>query len=423
MSTLVFGLNHHRTPIDLLERVSLGPAQVEALATRALASGDIDEVLVLSTCNRTEIYAEVSTFHGAVADLTSALTETTGLEADDLAEHLELQYGEAAVAHVFNVAAGLDSMAVGEAQILGQLRTALADGQRAGAVGSSLNSLVQHALRTGKRVRTQTGLEQVSRSLVTTGLALAESGLGDLSHRAVLVIGAGGMSALAAAAALRHGVASLTLVNRTPGKAEALATRLGARWRPISELADALAGADVVISATGSTGLVVSLADGADAQVARAGAPQVYLDLALPHDIAHQVADLRGVTLVGLEQIGRALDDGAELPQVVAARELVAAEVGAHLTERAKQVAGPTVAALRAAAAEVVAREIERLDQRTPDLSEADRAQVHLAVHRVVEKLLHRPTIRVKEMAVDGRIVEYEDAIRQLFDLHKADLP
>ena len=417
MSTLVLGLNHHRTPIEILERVALSVESQTALSTAALESPDIAEVVVISTCNRIEVYAEVSAFHGAVADLTAALTSITGVAADDLVDHLELQYGEAAIAHVFNVAAGLDSMAIGEAQILGQLRDSLSAGQSTGAVGSGLNSLLQQALRTGKQVRTETGLDRVSRSLVEVGLAQAVAELGPLDELTVLVVGAGAMSALSATTAHRLG-ATVTVVSRTEDRARALADRLAATSRPIEELGEALSEADVVLSCTGATGIVVDLPSVAAAQVARAGRPQVYIDLAMPHDVAAEVGSLRGVTRLGLAELGSALGGGEDLAEVRAARSVVADAVTRHLGDRAAQVVVPTVTAMRAAAAEIVAREIERFDQRTPDLTEAQRAEVHLAVHRVVEKLLHRPTVRVKEMAVDGRITEYEDAIRALFDLH-----
>lgn len=417
MSTLVLGLNHHRTPIEVLERVALSVESQTALSTAALESPDIAEVVVISTCNRIEVYAEVSAFHGAVADLTAALASVTGVAADDLVDHLELQYGEAAIAHVFNVAAGLDSMAIGEAQILGQLRDSLSAGQSTGAVGSGLNSLLQQALRTGKQVRTETGLDRVSRSLVEVGLAQAVAELGPLDELTVLVVGAGAMSALSATTAHRLG-ATVTVVSRTEDRARALADRLAATSRPIEELGEALSEADVVLSCTGATGIVVDLPSVAAAQVARAGRPQVYIDLAMPHDVAAEVGSLRGVTRLGLAELGSALGGGEDLAEVRAARSVVADAVTRHLGDRAAQVVVPTVTAMRAAAAEIVAREIERFDQRTPDLTQAQRAEVHLAVHRVVEKLLHRPTVRVKEMAVDGRITEYEDAIRALFDLH-----
>lgn len=417
MSTLVLGLNHRRAPIEMLERVALTADRQASLSAAALESPDIAEVVVVSTCNRVEIYAEVSAFHGAVADLTSALTSVTGIASGDLVDHLELQYGEAAVAHVFNVAAGLDSMAIGEAQILGQLREALAAGQSAGAVGPGLNALLQQALRTGKQVRTGTGLDQVSRSLVDVGLSLAAEELGEVAQLSVLVVGAGAMSGLSATTAARLG-ADVTVVSRTVARARSLADRVGGSCRALDELGEALAAADVVISCTGATGVVVDLPTVATAQVDRGGRPQVYIDLAMPHDVAAEVGTLRGVTRLGLAELGSALGGGGELAEVQAARTVVGDAVTRHLDDRAAQVVAPTVTAIRAAAADIVAREIERFDQRTPDLTEAQRAEVHLAIHRVVEKLLHRPTVRVKEMAVDGRITQYEDAIRALFDLH-----
>lgn len=418
MSLLSFGFNHRRTPISVLERAALDESSRAAIVATAQASPDISEHLVIATCNRTEIYAEVSAFHGAVADLTDALTSSTSITHEDLKEHLDLQYGDAAVAHVFNVAAGLDSMAVGESQILGQLRDALARGQAEGHVGSHLNSLVQQALRTGKRVHSETGLDEVSRSLVTAGLDSAEQHVGPLADAHVLVIGAGSMSALAATTAVRRGVARLTVVNRTHERGVALAERLGGRARPTDELADALADADVVISCTGSTGVAIPLADVADAQIERAGRKQALVDLALPHDVAPEVGELSEIRLVGLGELGDMLGAGGTMPEVAQARSIVGEAVTRHLGARAASIAAPTVRALREAAQQVVEAELARMDQRVPDMSAADREEVGRAVHRIVDKLLHQPTVRAKELAVDGRLGEYEDALRQLFDLH-----
>lgn len=418
MSLLSFGFNHRRTPISVLERAALDEASLRAITATAHASPDISEHLVIATCNRTEVYAEVSAFHGAVADLTDALTSSTAITHDDLREHVDLHYGDAAVAHVFNVAAGLDSMAVGETQILGQLREALARGQSDGHVGSHLNSLVQQALRTGKQVHSETGLDEVSRSLVTAGLDSAELHVGPLADRHVLVIGAGAMSALAATTAVRRGVARLTVVNRTHERAVTLAERLGGRALSADDLGAALAAADVVISCTGSTGLAIGLADVADAQVERAGRKQALIDLALPHDIAHEVADLNGVVRLGLGELGDMLGADGVVPEVEQARTIVGDAVTRHLGSRAASIAAPTVRALRSAAQQVVESELARMDQRTPQMSAADREEVGRAVHRIVDKLLHQPTVRAKELAVDGRLGEYEDALRQLFDLH-----
>ena len=418
MSILSFGINHRRAPMSVLERAALDDERLEELERTADASPDIAEHVFFKATAPTEIYAEVSAFHGAVADLTDALTSATGITREDLKNHLDLNFGEAAVAHVFNVAAGLDSMAVGESQILGQLRASLARAQAGGHVGSHLNALIQQALRTGKRVHSETAIDEVSRSLVGAGLDAAQTHLEGISGAHVLVIGAGSMSALAATTAARRGVGRLTVVNRTHERGHALAERLGGSARHRDELASALAEADVVISCTGAVTRVVGLAEAADAQVDRGGRPQVYLDLALPHDIAHEVAGLTGVARLGLDDLGETLGSDGEPPEVDAARGIVAEAVTKHLGERAASSAAPTVRALRRAAQQVLESELERLHQRTPDMSDAHRHEVDRAVHRVVDKLLHQPTVRAKELAVDGRLGEYEDALRQLFDLH-----
>jgi glutamyl-tRNA reductase len=225
------------------------------------------------------------------------------------------------------------------------------------------------------------------------------------------------MSSLAATTVARKGAAELTIVNRTLGKAERLAARTGARARQLAELPQALALADIVISCTGSTGVVVDLATAGDAQVARGGRPQVYVDLALPHDVAPEVDSLSGVSVAGLGALGTELSAGDTSAQVQQVADLVIGEVAAYLTSRAAETVAPTVAALRSHAADVVAAELNRLDQRLPALDEQTRAEVQLTVHRIVEKLLHTPTVRVKELAVGGQGDDYAQALRELFDL------
>ena len=305
MSLVILGLSHHTAPLPLLEAMSLDADGRRALAASLTGRENLSEALVVSTCNRTEVYAESMTFHGAVTDIADALTEVTGVGREELREHLYVHYEDRAIAHAFTVACGLDSMAVGEAQILGQMRTALRESQKSGHAGPALNTLFQQALRVGKRAHTETGIDAVSVSLVEAGLARAERELGTLRDLKVLVVGAGGMSSLAATTVSRRGAAGLTIVNRTLAKAVRLAERTGGTARPLDELSAALAGADVVISCTGSTGVVVDLATAGDAQVARAGRPQAYIDLALPHDVTPEVASLSGVTLAGPRRAGR----------------------------------------------------------------------------------------------------------------------
>ncbi len=422
MSLVVLGLSHHGAPLSLLESVALDDVARSELEAAVLHSEHVTEAVVLSTCNRTEVYAECLTFHGALVDVTTALGEVCGVDRAILQPHLYVHYGDRGTAHAFTVAAGLDSMAVGEAQILGQVRRALTGAQEHHHVGPALNALFQQALRVGKRVHTETDIDLVSRSLVQAGLARAEAVLGGLGGLSVLVVGAGGMGALATATVARLGALEVVVVNRDPARARSLAHRVGGSARPLTELASALVGADLVISSTGARGRVVTADHVAAALAARGGRPQVYVDLALPHDVDLAVADLPGAVRVGLAELGEDLARAGSAPQVVEAREMVAGEVAAHLTARSVDTVAPTVTALRARAGRLVTEELTRLERRTPGMAVADRDEVRRTIHRVVEKLLHTPTVRVKELARDGQGGDYARALSELFDLDPADV-
>jgi glutamyl-tRNA reductase len=447
MSLLVIGLSHHTAPLSVLEALSERPDRAEAIAGSVLGSATASEAVVLSTCNRLEVYAEVAAFHPAVAAIGEALALAAGIEqdqvvttshaaptdpgealasrAESLADHLYVRFDDAAVAHTFTVACGLDSMAVGEAQVLGQMRDALSTAQQRGQAGESLNSLFQQALRVGKRAHSETDIDRHSVSLVQIALEQATQVLGSLEGRSAAVVGAGAMSGLAAATTRRNGIGGLTIVNRTPERAERLAAATEGTARPWSELPDVLAEADVVITCTGAVGHVVTGADLAEAAARRGGRPQVVVDLALPRDV--EPADtwstpVPSVALLDLQHLGRLLEGRADTTQVVRVRELVTGEVADYLTRRVEKTVAPTVAALRSRAAELVAGEMERLDQRLPGLDEGTRAEIGLAVHRIVEKLLHTPTRRVKEFAMEGSGDDYAAALRELFDLEPKDV-
>ncbi|WP_353952699.1 glutamyl-tRNA reductase [Knoellia sp. S7-12] len=417
MSLLVLGLSHHGAPMELLESAVLDQSARGRLEAAIVSSEHVVEAVVVSTCNRTEVYAEGLTFHGGLADVSEALAAATGVALADLQPHLYVHYEDRGIAHAFCVAAGLDSMAVGEAQILGQLRDALTRAQRRGHVGPALNTLLQQALRVGKRVHTETEIDDVSRSLVGAGLSAARESVGPVEGSRVLVLGAGGMGALAATTVSQAGAASVTIANRSLARAERLAERVGASALPWDARFDALTDADIVISSTGATGVVLTAVEVADAAAARGGRPQVFIDLALPHDVDVAVADLDGITRIGLAELGEMLSHAGDVPQVREARDIVTGEVAAYLTERSAEAVAPTVAALRSRAQEVVDREMDRLERRTPQLADSDRAEVQRAVHRIVEKLLHAPTVRVKEMAQSGQGGSYAKALSELFDL------
>ncbi|AXH97212.1 glutamyl-tRNA reductase [Ornithinimicrobium avium] len=422
MSVLVVGLSHRTAPMELLERAALGAEQARALAMQLHAGDHVEESLVLATCNRLEVVVEAATFHGALVRVGEALAEATGVARQELTPYLYVHHDQRAVAHLFEVACGLDSMAVGESQVLGQLREALRRSQLDRRVGPALNTLLQQALRVGKRAHAETGIDRVSHSLVGVGLALAAEELPSLVSARAVVVGAGAMSGLAVAELRRAGLADLTVVNRTRARADRLAAQHGATAADWSDLPALLGTADLVLTCTGAVGHVV----GADELGrARAGAgttsPLVVLDLALPRDVDPQVATLPEVRLRGLAELRDVLDGApggaARHDAVTAVRELVSAEVAGYLTERRAARLAPTLAALRSRAARVVDAEMARLDQRVPDLPDDERHEVRRTVQRVVDKLLHTPTVRVKELASGPEPADYGQVLRELFDL------
>ncbi|SOD70654.1 glutamyl-tRNA reductase [Jatrophihabitans sp. GAS493] len=415
MSVLVVGLSYQTAPVPVLEKTSVSADDTPKILGELQAAEAISEVLLLSTCNRIEVYADVDRFHPAVAEITNVLARHAGLSVTDLVDHLYVHFAEAAVEHVFSVASGLDSMVVGESQILGQLRLAYANGTAAGTVRTVLHELVQQGLRVGKRVHTDTGIDRAGASIVSVALENASRVLGPLSGKRALIIGAGSMGALAGATLSRLGVRDFVVANRSVEGGQRLAQSLGGRAVTLDHLSDVIADADLIISCTGATGLVVELEHFA----ARAADPQVVLDLALPHDVDPQVATLPGVTYVDLDSL-RA--DGALVSdsEVRLANNIVAQELIAYLKLQQQLAVAPTVSALRERANEVISAELLRLDSRLPALDEATRREVSDAVRRAVEKVLHAPTVRVKELASTPGGDQYAQALRDLFDLDAA---
>ena len=419
MNVLVIGLSHRTAPVSLLERVALSGEALTKLLVDASASEHIAEVAVLSTCNRVELYAVVEKFHGGLADLSEVLCRHTAIGLEQLRPHLYVHYEDRAVQHLFTVACGLDSMVVGESQILGQVRAALAVAQEHGGAGRVLNELVQRALRVGKRARTETGIDRAGRSLVGVGLGRAGQELGGLGGRRALVVGAGSMSALAATLLANENLGELVIANRTYPRAQRLAAGVGGRAIKMEQVPAALADADVVISCTGATELVLDAPMLATAAAARAGRPQFLLDLALPRDIDPAAAALPGVTLLDLEALADADPEGGVPVEVEAVRRIVAAEVAAFAAgQRANQIA-PTVVALRTMADDVVSAEMLRLEAKLPGLDQKQRDEISKAVKRVVDKLMHGPTVRVKELASGPDGEAYATALRELFDLDR----
>jgi glutamyl-tRNA reductase len=429
VSLLVTGITHRSAPVALLESLTVPTGDMPDLLAELLRQPFVREAVVLSTCNRVEVFAEVSAFHGGLTDIGAVLARRAGASPAELAPHLSVHYESDAVRHTFEVASGLDSMVIGEAQILGQLRDAYALAAERDAAGRTLHELMQQALRVGKRAHTETGIDRAGQSVVSAALALT----GDLGGRRALVVGAGSMGALALATLRRAGVVDLQVTNRSPQRAERLAELYDAAAIPFAGLADALRDVDLVVCATASTGVVLHAAAVGD----RSSRPLAVVDLAVPHDVAPEVGALPGVDLVNLERLSHELanpyDNGsASAPQGgtpdrtavaglgadrLAVEEIVAGEVENFLGWLRGGDVAPTVAALRARADELVASELGRLVQRRPDLSDEQRAEVAYTVHRIVQRLLHAPTVRARELAAGPGGDRYAELVRELFDL------
>lgn len=415
MSVLVVGMSHNSAPVAVLEQVARDPEGALKLLRDVVDIEHVVEATVLSTCNRIEVYAEVDRFHGSVEAISRMILATGADPTDLLVPHLYVHYDDAAVSHLFHVASGLDSMVVGESQILGQTREALRIGQESATVGPALNSLFQQALRVGKRAHAETDIDRAGPSLVASALDEAARHLGRDEDVRALVVGAGAMASLAVATLTRRGTSSVVVANRTPQHAERLAQQYAVRAVPLDRAASELASADLLISCTGATGTVL---DAATVAGARAGdEPLVVLDLALPRDVDPAVGDLPGVTLVDLAVLAAGLGSDGESQEVGDVRTIVAQELTAFLAARHSASVTPTVVALRTIATGVVEAELQRLLTRLPDLDDAARAEVELAIRRVADKLLHQPTVRVKELANETGAVSYATALAELFAL------
>jgi glutamyl-tRNA reductase len=415
MNLLVVGVSHQTASVAVLERLAASGQDAPQLLTDLMSQPYIGEAMVLSTCNRVEVYAGVSAFHGGLADIVAVLAARLGSTAADLAPYMYVHFDADAARHAFRVATGLDSMVVGESQILGQLRDAYGLAVERDTAGRLIHDLLQQALRVGKRAHSETGIDRAGQNVVSAALdqACATLAGGTIAGVSVLVIGAGSMGALALATLRRSGAGQIFITNRDPARARRLAELHGATVVDFADLAATIARVDVVISATAAAGHVLTADDVHE--------PVVILDLAVPRDVDPAVAAVAGVTLIDMELLAASLRDektaGGLVSDEAAVASIVDSEVDAfRIMLRGANVA-PTVAALRARADEVVATELRRLSERRADLTDEQRAEVAQAVHRVVQRLLHSPTVRVRELAAGPGGDRYAEVLRELFDL------
>lgn len=426
MSVLLFGVSHRSAPVSVLERLAVSEPDRPKLVESLIRGRAINEAMLVSTCNRVEIYAVVDAFHPALETVGNVLGEHSGMTVGEMTDHAYVHYSEAAVEHLFKVAAGLDSMVVGEQQILGQIRTAYTEADEQAAAGRTLHELAQQALRVGKRVHSETGIDRAGASVVSVSVNRARTLRGDGfgPMRRAVVLGAGAMGSLATTQLARDGVTDMVVVNRTLERAEQLAAGvterygIAARGASYSGVAPALADADIVVTCTGSVNAVLEVGDVHQALVGRTNpAPLMICDLGLPRDVDPAAARLPGVHVVDIEGLRGDAQAQAALSDAAAAMSIVTAELADYLAAQRQAEVTPTVAALRRRAADLVEAEILRLETRLPDLGAEQRDEVAKTIRRVADKLLHAPTVRVKQLASTGDGGHYAAALRELFEL------
>jgi len=418
MTIVNVGVSHRIAPAEVLERLAVPAAELSGVLAQLHAVPGIDEVVVLSTCNRAEVYAATSGPAGQVTEAVADLVAARGrVQADEVLRLARIRVGGAAAEHLFSVACGLDSMAVGEDQIVTQIKDAARAARAAGTTGPVITGLIDAALRASKQARTQTTISTEGISLARAGLDLAAAHLGGLAARHAIVLGTGSMGKLAARLLREAGVGRLGVASRSPARAAQVAKAVRGRPLAASDVPAALADTDILVTATGSAVPVMRAGQLRAAREPADGRPLFVLDLGMPPNVEPAAGHLAGVTLIDLAALGRhlaSLDVPGQIPQV---RAIVAAEAAAYMDRQDQAAAAPVIAAMHAQIRRLADAELARLHDRLPELSEQQRAETTATVHRILRKVLHRPTVRAKEFSAGPQGPLYLEALRQLFDL------
>ena len=433
MPVFVVGANFRSAPLELLERLAIDHERRPKALAALLDLEHVHEAVVVSTCNRVEVYTAISRFHSAAGDVRRFLADLHGLGLEEFADHLYDYYEERAVQHLFGVAAGIDSMVVGEAQILGQIREAFQADQAERTVGAVLSALFTRAIKVGRRARSETAIGAGMASTVTVGLRVATGQLGDLAGRRVLLVGAGSLARLAGRALREAGVGELVVANRTMATGAALARDLGGRAVPLDRVADELALADLAVAATAGSTPTVGAATVADALARRdrrgevpgtpggsrgGSGPLVLLDLGVPRDVEPGVRGLPWVVLADLDALRAVLETDEEpRREIERVRSLIARETGAFMGGQREARLNPTIRVLRARAEQVRQQELAKMSTRLAGLDDRQRAAVEAVTRGLVNKLLHDPMVRGKTLAArpDGDL--YVAALGELYGL------
>ena len=419
MSIVVFGVNHRTGPLALLERVTIADDAIAKTVHGLMSRPNLREVVVLSTCNRTEVYAVAEKFHGAYGDLRDFFCDLGGFSADELIPHVYSQHDDAAISHLFEVASGLDSAVLGESEILGQVRIAWERSQREGGALSTLNLLFRHAIETGKRARTETSIGRHTASVSHAAVDMARESLGAIDGMTVLVVGAGDMGEGVTVALADSGVGQVLVTNRTIAKAQALADRVSGSVTEFYRLAESLCEADVVVTCTGAGSTVIDADMVKNAMLQRPDRPLFIVDIAVPRDVDSDVANIDGVTLLDLDNLRdwAARGQAQRATEALAVRDIIVQEIERFNMETTARQAAPLVAQLHERAEAVRAAEIERQNKKLSSLTPEQQDAVDAVTKGIVAKLLHDMSVRLKDDAGTPRGERNSAAVRDLFDL------
>jgi glutamyl-tRNA reductase len=419
VSVVVVGLNHRTVPLELLERMTVADATLPKALHDLRSRPSVLEAVVLSTCMRTEVYVETDRYHAAAGDVRNFLAELSGAPPEAFSDHVYDYYDDAAVAHLFGVAAGLDSAVLGEGEILGQVRTAWEHARAEDAAGPVLSSLFRHALEVGKRARTETAIARGVTSLAAAAVAMAADAVGSLAELAVLVVGTGEMGEGMALSLAARGVGRMIVASRSESRAEALATRVGGTAVSMDEVAGHLGVVDVMLTGTGAPGVLLSVDEAAAALARRGGRPLLIVDIAVPRDVDPGVRGLAGVRLLDMDDLVAFAEAGMAVRrgEIDTVRAIVAEEVERFTDVSTARTVAPLVAALHERGEKLRQAELDRLAGRLAGLDERQRRAIETLTRGLVAKLLHEPTVRLKAEAGTPRGERLAEALRSLFEL------
>lgn len=429
MSLIVVGINERDTSLELLGNIAVADRDLSKVLARLCDSSYLDEAVVLSTCMRTEIYAVAERFHDGLADIHAVFAERSGgvrIDASSLEEHLFVEYDDAAARHLFEVAAGIDSAVLGEGEILRQVRHAAERAREEHASGPILDVLFRHAIEIGKRARTETGIARGITSLayVTTAIASKATG-GTLAGKQVVVVGAGEMGegiVAALGSSSQHADSlpkEIVVANRSKQRAQDLASQVGGRAIGLKDLLDEVARADVVMTATSGDEVIFDLASMTALLAKRHEQPLVIVDAAMPRDVEPAVNDIGGVTLFDLDDLRRYAETevAARRGEVTRVIEIIDEEIERYRVNGRTRTVAPVIAALRAKADQIRSAELAHFSSQVDQLDDETRALVENMTRRLVQKLVHEPTVQLKEAAGSGRGERLAEALRSLFSL------